>query len=243
MPFLLPPVRLLPLLVLAMVTSVAAPADAVTHLAASVEARNKKDFAVAVREASAAIALCPHSAEGYLERAFAHFGAKDSAAAAADFKAAVDADPTCARAYLYRGDLAYRLIEGNFAACEADYATVLRLEPDYPGFRAYSAELYLYLKKPDRVITEAVQGLQAEPHSAIHKINLAHGLAFAGQIEAAKALYRALATVDIGHGRRGAAFALGDFATLRKKGVDYPAMVELTPFLQSLADAAGDSHR
>lgn len=225
------------------VSGAAGSGDAVAHLALSMEARSKKDFVVAVREASAAIALHPHAAEGYLERAFAHFGAKDLTAAAADFKAAVAADPTCARAYLYRGDLAYRLIEGNFAACEADYATVLRLEPDYPGFRAYSAELYLYMKKPDRVITEALLGLHAEPQSAIHKINLAHGLAFVGQLEAAKTLYRAISSVEIAHGRRGAAFALGDFATLRRKGVDYAAMAELTPFLQALADAAGDSHR
>jgi len=216
----------------------AAPAD---HLAASISARKQGDTARAIQEATAAIAQHPQSGEAYLERAFAHFAAKNTEAAVKDFKAAVEVDPTNARAYIYRGDLAYRLIEGNYAACESDYAVALKLDPEFPSYRAYTAELYLYLKQPDRVITEAVQGLLAEPHAPIHKINLAHGLAFAGQLESAKAVYRAIATVEIGYGRKGATFALGDFATLQRKGIVYPAMTELTPFLQALAKPAGDT--
>ncbi|HEY9248500.1 MAG TPA: hypothetical protein VIO38_05190, partial [Rariglobus sp.] len=158
------------------------------------------------------------------------------ALAADDFKKAAEVDPLNVRAILYRGDLAHRLIEKNYAACEADYATVLKLDPEFP-IRAYTAELYLYMKDPARVVAEAALGLAAEPASPIHRINLAHGLAFSGQIEAAKKIYAALAPLEIAHGRTGAAFALGDFATLAKHGIDYPQIAELTPFLEALRDA------
>jgi tetratricopeptide (TPR) repeat protein len=233
------PVRfLLPFLALFFAGAGAAcAADPVAQLAEARAAREAKDFPRAEKILAAVIAAHPASSEAYLARGFTWLAQKKNDLAAADFKSAVAVDPTNPTAYLYRGDLAYRMIEGNFAACEADYATVLKLDPAFPHFRAYSAELYLYMKQPTKVIAEATLGLIAEPTAPIHKINLAHGLAFAGQLEAAKALYTAVAPIEIGHGRRGAAFALGDFAQLKRRGLDYPQLAELTPFLEALAQA------
>lgn len=197
-------------------------------------ARSAKDFAQAEKVARELIAAYPTSSEAYIERAMTYLSQQKRELAAVDFKKAVEVDPTNPRAYLYRGDLAYRLIEKNYAGCEADYATVLKLDPDFPGYRAYTAELYLYMKDPARVITEAAIGLAAEPTHAIHRVNLAHGLAFSGQMAAAKALYTQLASEEIAHGRKGAAFVLGDFATLKRHGIEYPQAAELTPFLEAL---------
>ena len=212
-------------------------ADPVTQLAEARSAREAKDYATAEKILTAVIAEHPASSEAYLARGYTWLAQGKNDLAAGDFKKAVEVDPTNPNAYLIRGDLAYRMIEGNFAACETDYATVLKLDPDFPHFRAYSAELYLYLKQPAKVISEALLGLLAEPAESIHKINLAHGLAFAGQVEAAKTIYSAVAQVDIGHGRKGAAFALGDFAQFKRKKIDYPQIAELTVFLESLASA------
>lgn len=227
----------LSLALLAVVPVAARAADAVAQMAEARAAREAKDFARAEKLLSAVISAHPASGEAYIQRGFVQLAQKKNDLAAADFKKAVDVDPTNPAAYLYRGDLAYRLIAGDFAACAADYATVLKLDPEYPHFRAYSAELYLYTREPAKVIAEATLGLFAEPNAPIHKINLAHGLAFAGQVEAAKAVYTSVAAVEVGHGRRGAAFALGDFAQLKRRGLDYPQLAELTPFLEALAKA------
>lgn len=225
---------LLPLLLAATSVSAADPAALLLEVRA---AREAKDASRALDLADGLVAAQPVSGEALMERAFVHLAAGRRELAAADFKKAAEVDPLNVRAILYRGDLAYRLIEKNYAACEADYATVLRLEPDFPGYRAYTAELHLYMKDPARVVAEAALGLASEPTSPIHRVNLAHGLAFGGNVEAAKKLYVQLAKIEIAHGRSGAAFALGDFATLGRHGVDYPQIAELTPFLEALRDA------
>jgi tetratricopeptide (TPR) repeat protein len=219
-------VCLLPLPVLA--------ADPAAQLAEARAAREAKDFPLAEKILTTVIAENPSSSEAYIARGFLWLGQKKTDLAAADFKQAVGVDPTNPQAYLIRGDLAHRLIAGDFAACEADYATVLKLDPKFPHFRAYSAELYLYMKKPDQVISEALQGLLDEPNAPIHKINLAHGLAFIGQVAAARILYTCVATVDIERGLTGAKLALGDLAQLKRRGIDYPQMAELTLFLEKL---------
>lgn len=215
------------------------PSDPAALMLEARAAREAKDVARAVELGSALVAAQPASGEAYLERAFTYLYSGrpgDRPLAAADFKKAVEVDPLNVRAILYRGDLAYRLIEKNYAACEADYATVLKLDPAF-AIRAYTAELYLYMKDPGRVVAEAALGLAAEPTATIHRINLAHGLAFSGQLEAAKKIYADIAQVEIGHGRKGAAFALGDFATFAKHDIHYPQIAELTPFLEGLRDA------
>ena len=228
----MPCCRLLGLFLALSVASLAA--DPAALLA---EARTTSDPVRAEQLLTAAIAAFPASSEAYIARGFVRLGQKQREQAAADFIQAVAVDPTNPRAYLIRGDLAYRMIQGNFAACEADYATVLRLDPDYPHFRAYSAELYLYLRRPDRVVAEALQGLLSEPNAPIHKINLAHGLAFSGQIEAAKVAYAAVARIPIERGLTGAGLALGDYAQLKRRGIEYPQMAELTPFLEAFASS------
>lgn len=212
-------------------------ADPVAQLAEARTAREAKDFVTAENLLNAVIAEYPASSEAYIARGYTWLAQGKSDLAAADFKQSVTADPTNPNAYIVRGDLAYRMIEGNFAACETDYATVLKLNPHFPGFRAYSAELYLYMKQPAKVITEALLGLLAEPTAPIHKINLAHGLAFSGQLEAAKVAYSAVAETNIERGLTGAALALGDFAQLKRRGIDYPQIAELTPFLEAFASA------
>ncbi len=202
-------------------------------------ARAAKDPARAIALGTELIAAQPASGDAYMERAFSYLYSgvpENRALAAADFKKAVEVDPLNVRAILYRGDLAYRLIEKNYAACEADYATVIQLDPQFAHYRAYTAELYLYMKDPARVVAEAALGLVAEPTAPIHRINLAHGLAFSGQVETAKKIYADVAQVEIGHGRKGAAFALGDFATFATHNIDYPQIAELTPFLEALRD-------
>jgi tetratricopeptide (TPR) repeat protein len=226
----------LALLLFAALPGLASAADPTALLFEARAARDAKDVERAVELGTALIADRPASAEPYIERGFTYLysGRPDyRALAAADFKKAAEVDPLNVRAILYRGDLAHRLIEKNYAACEADYATVLKLDPAYP-IRAYTAELYLYMKDPARVVAEAALGLAADPTAPIHRINLAHGLAFSGQVEAAKTIYTAIAPLDIAHGRTGAAFALGDFATLAKHGVNYPQVAELTAFFESL---------
>jgi tetratricopeptide (TPR) repeat protein len=205
------------------------------QLAAARAAREAKDFPRAAQILTDVLAAHPASSEALIARGYVWLAQKKSDQAAADFNQAVAVDPTNPQAYLIRGDLAHRLIAGDFAACEADYATVLRLDPKYPHFRAYSAELYLYLKQPGRVIVEALQGLLQEPTEAIHKINLAHGLAFVGQIDAAKVLYAEVAATNIERGLNGAKLALGDYAQLQRRGIDYPQIAELKPFLEKLA--------
>lgn len=212
-------------------------ADPAVRIAEARAAREAGDFPWAERLLTALIADHPASGEAYLARGYVWLAQQKRDLAAADFKQAVAADPTNPRAYLIRGDLAYRLIEGNYPACEADYATVLQLDPDFPHFRAYSAELYLYMKQPSRVITEALLGLLAEPNAPIHKINLAHGLAFSGQVEAAKVLYAAIATINIERGLTGARLVLGDYAQLKRRGIEYPQIAELTPFLKGFVSA------
>lgn len=198
-------------------------------------AREAKNFPLAEEILTALIREFPASSEAYLARGYVWLGQKKTDMAAADFKKAVEVDPTNPVAYICRGDLAYRMIAGDFVACEADYAIVLKLDPHFPHFHAYSAELYLYLKQPSKVITEAILGLLDEPTEPIHKINLAHGLAFTGQIDAAKVLYTSVARTRIERGLSGASLALGDFAQLKRKGIEYPQMAELTPFLESFA--------
>jgi tetratricopeptide (TPR) repeat protein len=209
-------------------------ADPVAQLAEARTAREAGDLPLAEKILNTVIAENPASSEAYIARGYFWLGQKKRDLAAADFKQAVAVDPTNPQAYLIRGDLAYRLIAGDFAACEADYATVLKLDPKLPHFHAYSAELYLYMKKPDQVIAEALQGLLDEPNAPIHKINLAHGLAFSGQVAAAKILYTYVATVDIERGLTGAKLALGDLAQLKRRGIDYPQMAEITAFLEKL---------
>jgi len=215
----------------------ASAADPVALLVDARAAQDAGDPARAEALLTAAIAESPASSEAYLARGFLRLRQKQRDLAAADFIQAVAVDPTNPRAHLIRGDLAYRLIQGNFAACEADYATVLKLDPDFPHFRAYSAELYLYLRRPERVIEEALQGLLTEPNAPIHKINLAHGLAFSGHVEAAKVAYAAVARTDIERGLTGAALALGDYAQLKRRDIVYPQMAELTAFLEQFTQA------
>ncbi len=220
--------------------AIAYAAEPVAMLLEARAARSAKEVTRAVELGTALIALQPASGDAYLERAFTYLYSgvpEHRALSAADFKKAVEVDPLNVRAILYRGDLAYRLIEKNYAACEADYSTVIRLDPEFAHYRAYTAELYLYMKNPARVVAEAALGLAVEPAAPIHRINLAHGLAFSGNLEAAKKLYAAVAKVEIGHGRTGAAFALGDFATFAKHDITYPQIAELTPFLEALRDA------
>jgi len=228
--------RLILLLIFALPTAIFA-ADPVAQLAEARAAREKKDFVQAEKLLTAVIAEYPSSSEAYIARGYVWLAQKKNELAAADFKQAVAVDPTNPNAYIVRGDLAYRLIAGDFAACEADYATVLKLDPKFPHYRAYSAELYLYMKQPAKVITEATLGLLAEPTESIHKINLAHGLAFSGQIEAAKVLYTFVASIAIERGLNGASLALGDFVQLKRRGLDYPQIAELTPFLETLASS------
>ena len=231
---MLTPQRSLLLLLAYAAPVIAFASDPVAQLAEARAAREAKDFSRAEKVLTAVIADYPASSEAYIARGYTWLAQKKNDLAAADFKQAVAVDPTSPNAYIVRGDLASRLIAGDFAACEADYATVLKLDPHFPGFRAYSAELYLYMKQPSRVITEATLGLLAEPNAPIHKINLAHGLAFSGQIEAAKALYTSVAGINIERGLTGAGLALGDFNQLKRRGVDYPQIAELTPFLEAL---------
>ena len=209
-------------------------ADPAAQIAEARMARESRDFERAEKILATVIADHPASSEAYLARGYVRLAQKRTDLAAADFNRAVVVDPTNPQAYLIRGDLAHRLIEGDFAACEADYATVLKLDPKFPHFHAYSAELYLYLKKPDQVIVEALQGLLDEPNAPIHKINLAHGLAFSGQLAAAKVLYTSVASVDIERGLTGAKLALGDLEQLQRRGLDYPQIPELIAFLQKL---------
>lgn len=230
----------LALLVLAGLPALVLAADPATLFLDARAAREAKDSARAIALGTDLIAAQPASGEAYRQRALSYLYSgvpENRALAAADFKKAVEVDPLNVRAILYRGDLAYRLIEKNYAACEADYATVIRLDPEFPHYRAYTAELYIYMKNPARVIAEAALGHAVEPALPIHRMNLAHGLAFSGQVEAAKKIYAALANVEIGHGRTGAAFALGDFEVFAQHDLAYPQMAELKPFLKALLDA------
>ncbi|MCF3648571.1 amidohydrolase family protein [Synoicihabitans lomoniglobus] len=202
---------------------------------AAANAQREGDPAAAITHYTAAIAAAPGYADPYIDRGLTHFGQRDYAAAAADFKAAVAADPTSARALIYRGDLAYRYIEGDFAACAADYARALAIDPQFHGYHAYTAELYLYSGEPARAVAEAAQGMAREPASLIHQINLAHGLLFTGDVAAAQRIYVELSDEEIAPGRKGAAFALGDFRLLAEKGaVTYPEIAKLTPWLKTL---------
>ncbi len=198
-------------------------------------AQQAGDIPTALVHYAQAIATAPTYAEPWIERGLLHFGQGDHPAAAADFIAAVAADPTSARALIYRGDLAYRYVAGEFEACAADYAAALELDPNYHGYRAYTAELYLYWGQPERAIAEAGLGLAREPDSLIHQINLAHGLLLSGQIDEAKAIYLEISDEEIAHGRKGAAFALGDFKLLQTKAArSYPQIEAITPWIKSL---------
>lgn len=205
------------------------------HALAAAQAHMAGDDATALVEYSAAIAAAPTYADPYIDRALIHFGQQDYEAAVRDFRAAVEADPASARALIYRGDLVSRYVEGDWAACEADYARALELDPQFRGYHSYTAELYLYSGDPARAVAEAGKGMAREPDSLIHQINLAHGLAFTGDVEAAKQIYLEISDEDIAHGRKGAAFALGDYRRIIEKGaVPYPQIAELTPFLEAL---------
>ncbi|WP_221033121.1 amidohydrolase family protein [Actomonas aquatica] len=206
------------------------------HVVAAALARRDGDDEQAIAELTAAIAAAPTYADPYIERAQIYYYRGDHAASSRDFRAAVAADPTSARALIYRGDLVARAVDRDWAASEADYAKALELDPHFHGYHAYTAELYLYSGDPARAVAEAGQGIAREPDNLIHQINLAHGLAFSGDLAAAKRIYLELYDEEIFPGRKGAAFALSDFKKIRATGaVDYPQIAELTPWLENLA--------
>ena len=199
-------------------------------------ARQAHDPAKAIELYSAAIEANPWSGEAWLERGYVYWGREQRTLARLDFNQAVLADPTFAQAYVTRGDLDARMSRRDWKGCEHDYATALKLQPDFPFYFAYTAELYLYNGQPARAIAEARKGLAKDPTALIYKMNLAHGLLFTGQVEAARKLYTEMAPLEVEPGMNGVAFALHDFDGLRRIGeVVYPQIAETEPWLKGLA--------
>ena len=94
------------------------------------------------------------------------------------------------------------------------------LNPDHPGLASYFAELYIYSGRPADALLTAQKGLEREPASVMHRVNLAHALLFSGRREEALREYEAVRTAaPRGDHGSGAEIVLTDLRLMREAGV------------------------
>lgn len=108
------------------------PASADDHHARGYALRKAGDFAGAVREYSAALALNPTHFKALFNRAFSRDKLGQYAAALADYEAALRLDPTSSYAHYNAGIVRDRL--GQYGAAVACFTAAIQLEPDNADF-------------------------------------------------------------------------------------------------------------
>jgi len=138
--------------------------------------------------------------------------------AAADFLLAHQLSPGDPHPLCERG--AVLILDERWDEALADYRAAESLAPDHPGLASYFAELYLYSGRPADALRAARDGLEREPKSVMHRVNLAHALLFSGRREEALAEYAAIRDRFVrGEHVSGAAIVLTDLRLMREAGV------------------------
>jgi tetratricopeptide (TPR) repeat protein len=138
--------------------------------------------------------------------------------AAADFSLAHQLSPQDPHPLCERG--AVLILDERWAEALADYQAAEALDPEHPGLASYFAELHLYSGHPGDALEAAQQGLEREPDSVMHRVNLAHALLFTGRREEALAQYAAIRDRIVGGEHvSGAAIVLTDLRLMRESGL------------------------
>ena len=151
--------------------------------------------------------------------------------AAAEFSLAHRLSPRDPHALCERG--AVLILDERWDEALADYRAAEALDPNHPGLASYFAELYLYSGRPGDALIAAQRGLEREPNSVMHRINLAHALLFTGKLDSAKAEYKAIESrISPGEHVSGAAIVLNDFALMREAGMVCDGMDEVEATLR-----------
>ncbi len=137
---------------------------------------------------------------------------------AAEFSLAHRLSPADPHPLCERG--AVLILDERWDEALADYQAAEALDPNHPGLASYFAELYLYSGHPGDALAAARRGLEREPSSVMHRVNLAHALLFTGNREEALAEYDAIRSrIAAGEGVSGAAIVLNDLALMREAGL------------------------
>jgi tetratricopeptide (TPR) repeat protein len=124
-----------------------------------------------------------------------------------------DPHPLCERG-------AVLILDERWDEALADYKAAEALNPDHPGLASYFAELYIYSGRPADALQTAQKGLEREPASVMHRVNLAHALLFSGRREEALREYEAVRTAaPRGDHGSGAEIVLTDLRLMREAGV------------------------
>jgi tetratricopeptide (TPR) repeat protein len=124
-----------------------------------------------------------------------------------------DPHPLCERG-------AALILDERWEEALADYQAAAALDPNHPGLASYFAELYLYSGRPGDALDAARAGLEREPGSVMHRVNLAHALLFSGQHEAAIAEYETVRDrIAVSEHVNGGAIVLNDLALMREVGL------------------------
>ena len=151
--------------------------------------------------------------------------------AAGEFSLAHRLSPTDPHPLCERG--AVLILDERWDEALADYKAAEALDPNHPGLASYFAELYLYSGRPGDALIAAQRGLECEPDSVMHRVNLAHALLFTGKQDEAIAEYRAVqGRISRGEHVSGAAIALNDLALMREAGLTCDGIDEVESMLR-----------
>ncbi|MFC9836359.1 tetratricopeptide repeat protein [Rhodococcus sp. NPDC127530] len=138
--------------------------------------------------------------------------------------------PEQARPMVERGAL--YVLQERWADAAEDYQVAYRLDPHYPGFAAYVAELELYTGRPQHAHDLSVAALGREPDNLMHSINLAHSLLLLGYGTAARLQYEEIASTWHPQKRAsGAAIAANDLRLMRAAGLTAPGFDDIEVML------------
>jgi hypothetical protein len=148
-------------------------------------------------------------------------GAASACSAASTSPPPTSGTPTCShRKTRTRSASAALILDERWEEALADYQAAAALDPNHPGLASYFAELYLYSGRPGDALDAARAGLEREPGSVMHRVNLAHALLFSGQREAAIAEYETVRDrIAVSEHVNGGAIVLNDLALMREVGL------------------------
>jgi tetratricopeptide (TPR) repeat protein len=129
------------------------------------EAREKKDYDLAIANYTEAIRLNPQYADAYNSRGLAYRNKGDYDRAIADCTEAIRLNPQYADAYNNRG-LAY-YYKKDYDRVIGDYNEVIRLNPQFAIAYNNRGVAYYYKKDYDRAIADYTEAIRLNPQDAI----------------------------------------------------------------------------
>ncbi len=193
----------------------------------------------ALADYSAAVALFPHYAEAYVNRAAAWFDLGEKTAALADLDRAIELKPDAEAAYFNRARV--REAMGDAPGAVRDYNASLALEPDNPPALVARGRLYEMLGAPDLALADYDRAATLAPNAAEPFLGRGSLLLRRAELDKAEADFRRAAGLapDLAAPRLGLAQAARGRGDFKAAEAELTAALRLDPNLAAAHNDRG----